>query len=129
MTRVSCWLLSRIVSIESGLEGRNNGDLRDLVSANACVSIESGLEGRNNVGFQVAQYQRHDSVSIESDLEGRNNRGQRLWAVPLVPGRLNRVRPRRPEQSPTRPRPGCCTAPRLNRVRPRRPEQCGARPL
>ena len=37
------------------------------------VSIESGLEGRNNVNEQPAPLNGLFDVSIESGLEGRNN--------------------------------------------------------
>ena len=85
------------------------------------VSIESGLEGRNN-GVPRRRGGTHHRVSIESGLEGRNNRS----SVPRLRTRrirLNRVRPRRPEQCRNRTR-RMGHRRRLNRVRPRRPEQC-----
>ena len=36
------------VSMESGLEGRNNDRHPDQRATLTCVSMESGLEGRNN---------------------------------------------------------------------------------
>ena len=67
--------LQDAVSIESGLEGRNNG----LKTANGIayvtqVSIESGLEGRNNWTTVSTHWSDLGTVSIESGLEGRNNR-------------------------------------------------------
>ena len=61
------------------------------------VSIESGLEGRNNP-LLLGGPDAIPAVSIESGLEGRNNL---LWAMRFGAhiSRLNRVRPRRPEQS------------------------------
>ena len=61
-----------IVSMESGLEDRNNRGGRRGVAADQGVSMESGLEDRNN--------------AAESE-------GVGLWHVGL-----NGVRPRRPEQ-------------------------------
>ena len=110
------------VSMESGLEGRNNCTAGRASPSNAgLVSMESGLEGRNN---NVTQRQSSisssrlngvrprrpeqctqqdppvvsgDFVSMESGLEGRNN--PRLCAREAATGqRLNGVRPRRPEQ-------------------------------
>ena len=61
------------VSMESGLEGRNNAPLRGIcVVRPQIVSMESGLEGRNNLQHVVPVWQRLRS--------------------------LNGVRPRRPEQ-------------------------------
>ena len=40
----------RRVSMESGLEGRNNQDIARVLDAEGEVSMESGLEGRNNQG-------------------------------------------------------------------------------
>ena len=37
------------VSMESGLEGRNNGTQPRRLSIHGGVSMESGLEGRNNL--------------------------------------------------------------------------------
>ena len=62
------------------------------------VSMESGLDGRNNLGMPdaVAQVSGFD-VSMESGLDGRNNTAAhshpRAEAI-----RLNGVRPRWPEQ-------------------------------
>ena len=62
-------------------------------------------------------------VSMKSGLEGRNNRcrGPSRFAFP---GRLNEVRPRRPEQSHS-PLTVDHRNNGLNEVRPRRPEQFG----
>ena len=63
-----------VVSMKSGLEGRNNlhdGE-RDCVLE--YVSMKSGLEGRNNrSGWPGGVAPKH--VSMKSGLEGRNNRG------------------------------------------------------
>ena len=61
------------VSMESGLEGRNNlvvvgGEPRHGFE----VSMESGLEGRNNRDLRLVGRDGH-GVSMESGLEGRNN--------------------------------------------------------
>ena len=37
-----------LVSMKSGLEGRNNGCPQRWDLLSACVSMKSGLEGRNN---------------------------------------------------------------------------------
>ena len=68
--------------MESGLEGRNNGDTAGEKILSSCVSMESGLEGRNNHAF---------SAKFKGGISG-----------------LNGVRPRRPEQcDPVRdPTPG-----------------------
>ena len=59
--------------MESGLEGRNNGEHIDVALARYLgVSMESGLEGRNN-GQGCVQQPRGMDVSMESGLEGRNN--------------------------------------------------------
>ena len=43
--------LCRIVSMKSGLEGRNNDTIYDLCNGDLdIVSMKSGLEGRNNGG-------------------------------------------------------------------------------
>ena len=61
------------------------------------VSIESGLEGRNNKWEDAKSHLEHLVVSIESGLEGRNNKMRLLGSIGRSM-RLNRVRPRRPEQ-------------------------------
>ena len=61
------------VSIESGLEGRNNTDEKVELSEAEIVSIESGLEGRNNLYMNRPLTESLAVVSIESGLEGRNN--------------------------------------------------------
>ena len=89
---------------------------------NRRVSMESGLEGRNNRADPSFCRVPLPSVSMESGLEGRNNISTTL-APFLCNIRLNGVRPRRPEQlAATRmmERLRVC----LNGVRPRRPEQC-----
>ena len=58
--------------------------------------MESGLEGRNNRQRTMHSIQDH-RVSMESGLEGRNNREGQEGRQPRH-GRLNGVRPRRPEQ-------------------------------
>ena len=64
----------RTVSMESGLEDRNNRALWRALAVAARVSMESGLEDRNNAS----------SAAVHVDIHA---------------GRLNGVRPRRPEQS------------------------------
>ena len=59
--------------MKSGLEGRNNHDIRILTRIERLVSMKSGLEGRNNSQL----FRSRDRVLF----------------------RLNEVRPRRPEQS------------------------------
>ena len=61
------------VSMESGLDGRNNArERRSRAAAHVPVSMESGLDGRNN-----AKRKGIDPdvvpVSMESGLDGRNN--------------------------------------------------------
>ena len=140
------------------------------LSAMTRVSMESGLEGRNNEGLLTGRCrlplslngvrprrpeQSADSppagldqvlVSMESGLEGRNNGGAGNGVAHCDRDRLNGVRPRRPEQCAPRDRraaphrvsmesglEGRNNSPRklcgrrcvrsLNGVRPRRPEQ------
>ena len=64
--------LDGLVSMKSGLEGRNNRPAHRPPGTAATVSMKSGLEGRNN-----CRSARHGS-----------------WSSPC----LNEVRPRRPEQ-------------------------------
>ena len=67
-----------MVSIESGLEGRNNHPQGTGHVHPRLVSIESGLEGRNNLRANRGCRRGGIRVSIESGLEGRNNgRGNR----------------------------------------------------
>ena len=61
------------VSMESGLEGRNNVILSAYPHPLYSVSMESGLEGRNNLRLLDGTGERCDDVSMESGLEGRNN--------------------------------------------------------
>ena len=63
----------RFVSIESGLEGRNNWLTPAGLPVSDRVSIESGLEGRNNGAESGPGVGGNHCVSIESGLEGRNN--------------------------------------------------------
>ena len=67
------------------------------VSVGLLVSMESGLEGRNNVIPEQRLTGRH-RVSMESGLESRNNKRSSRGCVPPSDC-LNGVRPRRPEQS------------------------------
>ena len=96
----------------------------------ADVSMESGLDGRNNGSGGVGSGARSASVSMESGLDGRNNELV-SYSNLFSNGRLNGVRPRWPEQSCRAC--GCRVAVlvRLNGVRPRWPEQscraCGCR--
>ena len=61
------------------------------------VSMESGLDGRNNSGRRPAGTPTCMLVSMESGLDGRNNR--RITTPPEPERhRLNGVRPRWPEQ-------------------------------
>ena len=139
------------VSMESGLEDRNN--LRPAIPhrPRGHVSMESGLEDRNNI-LHPWMPGSACTVSMESGLEDRNNyrppRGR-----PRRHPCLNGVRPRRPEQcgdweaveayqiavsmeSGLEDRNNLqiiwvcqCRQTRLNGVRPRRPEQCAAQGL
>ena len=60
------------VSMESGLEDRNNPVVQDADSWVEQVSMESGLEDRNNGTWEAVEaYQ--IAVSMESGLEDRNN--------------------------------------------------------
>ena len=65
------------------------------------VSMESGLEDRNNTDPFEPGVWRMCLVSMESGLEDRNNHPPTRLAV-RSPTRLNGVRPRRPEQSAAR---------------------------
>ena len=61
-----------VVSMKSGLEGRNNHHEPPGEARVSRVSMKSGLEGRNNPDLHLRG---HDaaSVSMKSGLEGRNN--------------------------------------------------------
>ena len=61
-----------------------------------CVSMESGLDGRNNP-VAAAQLTAAGIVSMESGLDGRNNLA-RVTGMSRMTIRLNGVRPRWPEQ-------------------------------
>ena len=63
------------------------------------VSMKSGLEGRNNVDVHQPRLvaASRSIVSMKSGLEGRNNSLLGLRAV-TISRCLNEVRPRRPEQ-------------------------------
>ena len=65
------------VSMESGLDGRNNIGLSGRVDIPQSVSMESGLDGRNNSGDGKMLASDH-GVSMESGLDGRNNSTRRL---------------------------------------------------
>ena len=65
------------------------------------VSMKSGLEGRNNVNEDKAERLVAD-VSMKSGLEGRNNSTQSTPTRRRCTS-LNEVRPRRPEQSAAAP--------------------------
>ena len=82
--------------MKSGLEGRNNAQLRRERATELAVSMKSGLEGRNNTEINCRQVWNHQ-VSMKSGLEGRNN-GSGVPPAGRHPKRLNEVRPRRPEQ-------------------------------
>ena len=70
------------VSMESGLEGRNNGAQQSMSESVGDVSMESGLEGRNN--RDVTHAETWDQVvSMESGLEGRNNLIS-MWRSPAT---------------------------------------------
>ena len=60
------------VSMESGLDGRNNHAVLHHLRAMDPVSMESGLDGRNNCRADRRRDQRC-CVSMESGLDGRNN--------------------------------------------------------
>ena len=60
------------------------------------VSMESGLEDRNNSGC-LGQAYWLGQVSMESGLEDRNNKGGKITKR-IKKSCLNGVRPRRPEQ-------------------------------
>ena len=62
-----------LVSMESGLDGRNNCDLRLRDTLTPLVSMESGLDGRNNQSPFLLRISPGQYVSMESGLDGRNN--------------------------------------------------------
>ena len=103
-----CVVRPQIVSMESGLEGRNNLSDGTVVEAEPVVSMESGLEGRNNTDVPQPRWM-EKIVSMESGLEGRNNVTSR-GGSPEKPNRLNGVRPRRPEQCTPSPTGGTPSA-------------------
>ena len=59
--------------MESGLDGRNNIPLGELLTLVVTVSMESGLDGRNNLRVQALLPYPSPAVSMESGLDGRNN--------------------------------------------------------
>ena len=62
----------QVVSMESGLDGRNNTYSSRYRRCSGAVSMESGLDGRNNL--RPGSTSRHPQyVSMESGLDGRNN--------------------------------------------------------
>ena len=61
------------------------------------VSMESGLDGRNNTTAELLVGDLLKGVSMESGLDGRNNE-TRLKSSCIRISRLNGVRPRWPEQ-------------------------------
>ena len=63
-----------VVSMESGLEGRNNSREYGCAQGLHVVSMESGLEGRNNWTGICGVRCIYGYVSMESGLEGRNNK-------------------------------------------------------
>ena len=88
----------RVVSMESGLDGRNNPPLdKKKMAGYTNVSMESGLDGRNNLANGPSRHPSGHQVSMESGLDGRNNR---KWSALCILRwcRLNGVRPRWPEQ-------------------------------
>ena len=89
--------LGYLVSMESGLEDRNNLYILEWHWLHHKVSMESGLEDRNNQVRQVHVMVDPPYVSMESGLEDRNNRASSETPGPRGPC-LNGVRPRRPEQ-------------------------------
>ena len=60
------------VSMESGLDGRNNRGQSHRSLPCMRVSMESGLDGRNNPPC-CRPSRRRRGVSMESGLDGRNN--------------------------------------------------------
>ena len=60
------------VSMESGLDGRNNHGRGNVLAFREEVSMESGLDGRNNA-YNLDEQKLHIDVSMESGLDGRNN--------------------------------------------------------
>ena len=93
------------VSMESGLDGRNNLVVLHSARLRVHVSMESGLDGRNN-WREALTFMGITSVdvSMESGLDGRNNARAKILGR-LVRDGLNGVRPRWPEQF-IRIRPG-----------------------
>ena len=62
-----------IVSMKSGLEGRNNHRFHRHDVGRSRVSMKSGLEGRNNLPVDGPGRLPLHPVSMKSGLEGRNN--------------------------------------------------------
>ena len=69
----------RVVSMESGLDGRNNPPLdKKKMAGYTNVSMESGLDGRNNLANGPSRHPSGHQVSMESGLDGRNNLSARV---------------------------------------------------
>ena len=77
-------MIEQTVSMESGLEGRNNNCNVQIAAAEIYVSMESGLEGRNNGRDTEEDCQVVRDVSMESGLEGRNNLKGKSWSSPAI---------------------------------------------
>ena len=86
------------VSMESGLDGRNNHRGLPDRRRTEHVSMESGLDGRNNGRRRGVRDCPGGAVSMESGLDGRNNLMADCFDSKEKEG-LNGVRPRWPEQS------------------------------
>ena len=114
--------LRLVVSMKSGLEGRNNGGPGRMVGGFRGVSMKSGLEGRNNPS-NPAPSSRPPTCLNEVRPRRPEQSRQRSRSTGHVSASLNEVRPRRPEQFDITTEKGRANS--LNEVRPRRPEQLG----
>ena len=54
-----------LVSMESGLDGRNNNQVLDIADNAGLVSMESGLDGRNNSSPRKAALTRNFTSTCE----------------------------------------------------------------
>ena len=63
-----------MVSMKSGLDGRNNGSDPHRIGHQRHVSMKTGLDGRNNRPSTKVQLRSVFTVSMKSGLDGRNNR-------------------------------------------------------